>query len=322
VVILAGPAPAAAALAVAAAFRARAADFETLGADVLLVVDGEGPDAATYQAVRDDIPRIVFCLPEYFQRCGCHEGRPWAFVMDRNLRVFAQVDPRDPERATAFALSHLAGLPTETARDIAMPAPVLSVPHIFSPAFCRALIDHFEKSPHAPGGMASIDAAGNAIHKIDAGKKHREDCVLSPGEPIRDQVVGALSRACLPEMMKAFQFDATFMDRVLIARYDDTGGYFRRHRDNVAAAVSFRQFAISVNLNTEDYEGGYLLFPEYNGHRYRPATGAGIIFSASLLHEATPIVKGRRYVLLTFFHNAEAEARRLATLRKAEPVAA
>jgi hypothetical protein len=27
-------------------------------------------------------------------------------------------------------------------------------------------------------------------------------------------------------------------------------------------------------------------------------------------------------VLLTFFHNAEAEARRLATLQKAEPVAA
>jgi hypothetical protein len=38
------------------------------------------------------------------------------------------------------------------------------------------------------------------------------------------------------------------------------------------------------------------------------------VFSASLLHEATPVIKGQRYVLLTFFHNAEAQARRLAGL--------
>jgi hypothetical protein len=35
-----------------------------------------------------------------------------------------------------------------------------------------------------------------------------------------------------------------------------------------------------------------------------------------LLHEATPIIKGSRYVLLTFLHNAEGEARRQALLRE------
>ena len=71
----------------------------------------------------------------------------------------------------------------------------------------------------------------------------------------------ALSRACVPEMKKAFQFDACHTDRVLIARYDDTGGYFRRHRDNSSPAVAFRQFALSVNLNSEEYEGGTLSSP-------------------------------------------------------------
>ena len=64
-----------------------------------------------------------------------------------------------------------------------------------------------------------------------------------------------------------------------------------------------------MNLNAEDYDGGHLLFPEYNSHRYKPGTGAGVIFSCSLLHEAAPVTRGRRYVLLTFFHDAEAQAR-------------
>jgi predicted 2-oxoglutarate/Fe(II)-dependent dioxygenase YbiX len=121
-----------------------------------------------------------------------------------------------------------------------------------------------------------------------------------------------LVRICLPEMRKAFHFEARHTDRILIARYDDTGGYFHRHRDNVAPSVSFRQFALSVNLNS-GYDGGYLQFPEFNSHRYRPSEGAGIIFSSSLLHEATPITRGSRYVLLTFFHNAEAQDRWLAS---------
>ena len=120
-----------------------------------------------------------------------------------------------------------------------------------------------------------------------------------------------IARRCVPEMQRAFQHEASHADRVLVARYDADAGYFRRHRDNGGAAVAFRQFALSVNLN-EQYEGGALMFPEYDDHPYRPGAGDGIVFSASLLHEATAVTRGRRYVLLTFLHDAEAEQRRLA----------
>jgi predicted 2-oxoglutarate/Fe(II)-dependent dioxygenase YbiX len=66
-----------------------------------------------------------------------------------------------------------------------------------------------------------------------------------------------------------------------------------------------------VNLNAEDYEGGHLWFPEFNDHRYSPPTGGGLIFSTALLHEATEVTRGSRYVLLTFFHSPAAEHRRL-----------
>ena len=64
--------------------------------------------------------------------------------------------------------------------------------------------------------------------------------------------------------------------------------------------VAHRRFAVSVNLNAEDFEGGTLRFPEFGDQRYCAATGAALVFSSSLLHEALPVTAGRRFVVLGF----------------------
>jgi hypothetical protein len=74
--------------------------------------------------------------------------------------------------------------------------------------------------------------------------------------------------------------------------------------------VAFREFAISINLGADPFEGGDLRFPEYNDHRYRLTVGGALIFSASVWHEVTPIIRGERTALLTFLHSDAAEARR------------
>ena len=68
-------------------------------------------------------------------------------------------------------------------------------------------------------------------------------------------------------------------------------------------------FAISLNLNTHEYEGGELCFPEFDDHRYNPPAGGALVFSASLLHEAMPVTRGSRYVLLSFLGSAAAQAK-------------
>jgi predicted 2-oxoglutarate/Fe(II)-dependent dioxygenase YbiX len=317
IVILAGLLPPSATAPVLQALQQHYDEFSRLGADILVLVDGQSDHALDYASWSSPGAQVVYCLGEFFRHCGFADLRPSLFIMDRNQRVITSIDPQDETGFAAAALACLAALLTEEPRTIALPAPVLLIPNIFTADFCRRLIEHFETSAHVPGGMASIDKTGNAVHKIDPDKKMRQDCILAPGESLYGPVLNALARICLPEMQKAFQFEACHTDRILLARYDDTGGYFRRHRDNVAQSVAFRQFALSVNLNMDEYEGGYLTFPEYNGHLYRPGRGAGIIFSASLLHEATAVTRGRRYVLLTFFHNAAAQARRLAAMAEA-----
>ena len=71
------------------------------------------------------------------------------------------------------------------------------------------------------------------------------------------------------------------------------------HRDDVPP-TTYRRFAMSINLNTEEFEGGELRFPEFGDHRYRPDNGTAIVFSSSLLHEALHVTAGRRLVLLAF----------------------
>jgi predicted 2-oxoglutarate/Fe(II)-dependent dioxygenase YbiX len=91
-----------------------------------------------------------------------------------------------------------------------------------------------------------------------------------------------------------------------VARYDaNEGGFFRPHRDNTTSATLHRKFAVTINLNAENYEGGDLRFPEFGMRTYSAPTGGAVVFSCSLLHEATPVTCGERYAFLPFLYDDE-----------------
>ena len=236
------------------------------------------------------------------------DGSPAIVVLDRGWRI-VHLGAFDRQTDLAALYADLAPrLASEPSQICTSPAPVLIIPNVLSPQDCKALIAHFETSPHKPGVMASMQGEA-AVAKLDEGKKKRRDFELTAETPLHAEIVRVLAQRCAPEIKRAFQFDVAFADRILLARYDDTGGYFKRHRDNAATHTAFRDFAVSINLNTHEYEGGELLFPEYNDHRHNPPAGGALVFSASLLHEAAPVTRGRRYVALSFLSGATAQAR-------------
>jgi predicted 2-oxoglutarate/Fe(II)-dependent dioxygenase YbiX len=266
-----------------------------------------------------DLVALVPVDPRYAHPLAVHvsEGQPFAALMvdgapaiavlDRNWRIVhlgafgAEVDLAALHQRLKPQL--FCGPPA----TLSLPAPALVIPNVLAPETCRGLIAHFEQSPHTQGLMASV-IAGAAAAKLDAGKKHRRDIELTPGDALHAEVVKVLAQRCAPEIKRAFQFDVAFADRILIARYDDAGGFFKRHRDNLSPQTAFRDFAVSMNLNTGEYEGGELLFPEFSDDRYAPPAGSAAVFSASLLHEAMPVTRGRRYVALSFLSGAKAQA--------------
>ncbi len=293
-------------------FARQSHEFARRNADVLILGE-EGVARALPRRLPAGCPiRIVDCGAGFLERCGVPTGSAVVMLLDRTLRVALRLSPGQAEDAVAACLACLDELPREDACEVSLPAPVLVLPNLLPRALCRTLIERFESGPSIDGGIATIDAVGVPRTRIDHGKKHRRDLPITPDDAMHALLREALLRRCVPEIAKAFQVKVAHTDRILLARYDEPGGWFGRHRDNMGENVAFREFAISVNLNTEEYEGGHLSFPEYNDHRYRPPTGAGIIFSASVLHEAAAVSRGRRYVLLTFFHSEAAEARRRA----------
>lgn len=267
-----------------AAFTGRFADDPQAAEDLIYVTGGEGLEFSHF------------------------DGAAAALLLDRGGRIVDLLALGDEADLAGWLRAAAPRIWSEPAQARPACAPVLMVPNLAPPALCRALIDHFEASPHAAGAMAAF-SDGAAYAKLDPSKKLRRDIEVTAAEPIYAQILELITSRLIPEIKRAFQADMAYADRVLLARYDDTGGYFRRHRDNAAPHTAFREFAVSLNLNTHAYEGGELLFPEYDDHRYNPPAGGAVVFSASLLHEAAPVTSGSRYVLLTFLGSAQAQAR-------------
>lgn len=103
------------------------------------------------------------------------------------------------------------------------------------------------------------------------------------------------------------------MERYIVACYDaESGGHFRPHRDNTTKGTAHRRFAVTINLNTGEYDGGQLMFPEYGQRSYLAPKGGAIVFSCSLLHQALPVTRGQRFAFLPFLYDEAAAQIRLA----------
>ena len=236
-----------------------------------------------------------------------------SFLLDINLRVLWVIKEPDPDKHAAALFGVLARLPKiPPPAPAARQAPLLVVPYIFEPDFCKLLIELYQTHGGEESGFAR-DQDGKTINIVDHDIKRRKDYFIGD-DKIRAAIRARISRRLLPEIKKAFQFEVTRMERYIVACYSaEEGGFFRAHRDNTTKGTAHRRFAVTLNLNADEYEGGNLRFPEYGSQLYRAPTGGAVVFSCSLLHEATPVTKGTRYVFLPFLYDETAAAIREAS---------
>jgi predicted 2-oxoglutarate/Fe(II)-dependent dioxygenase YbiX len=285
--------------------RARGEQYHAAQLDCL-AIDGAAPNADPEPCIlQDEAGRIRQAVRDMSGHpAGPGGARPLAVLLDRNQRVIAISDQGD---LAAWALDRWSQeLPLTTSDMVRHAAPVLTVPNVLSREDCQALIARWRTEGHEPGYVTSLVKGEQVLRVYEEIKKRRDHRLADP--EVRKPLMAMIARRISPELTKAFCYGSFKFDRVLIACYDaERGDYFRRHRDNSTPTTKSRRFALTLNLNSEDHEGGELIFPEYGDYRYKPPTGAAVLFSCSLLHEALPVTRGQRFALLSFLRDPDAQ---------------
>lgn len=235
--------------------------------------------------------------------------RVW-LVLDPALRVVAAFPLLPDNGNIGDIFAYLERLPpVGLAAGVEVMAPVLYLPRVFEPDFCRELIAMYEADGGQRSGfMREIDGRTEVVN--DSSHKVRRDYVVEDADVIR-AIQARVRRRIVPEVRKIHCFDPTHMERYLVGCYTaEEGGHFQPHRDNTTKGTAHRRFAVSINLNA-DFEGGELCFPEYGPRRFKPPPGGAVVFSCSLMHMVTPVTSGRRYAFLPFLYDEAASRLRL-----------
>ena len=208
------------------------------------------------------------------------------------------------------ALNTMSSPNTDPDRLMPPHAPVLAVPNVLTPQECADLIKAFESDtpftarPPKPGELQS----DFQIPVYEHNRQDRVDHIIRDQRMIQfldERIFGRI----VPMVKRAFAFDVTRREDLHIARYvGERSGNQMGHRDNISAQTAHRRFALSLNLN-DDYEGGDVVFREYDERGYKSPAGTAMIFSSALLHEVRETTQGTRYTLISHFFNEQSMQR-------------
>ncbi|MBM3601657.1 MAG: bacteriocin transporter [Alphaproteobacteria bacterium] len=244
---------------------------------------------------------MAFGIPSVVSAGGAGEPPVLpVFLLERGLRVVDVIDLGRNDRDGLRVVQRIDALWPSGEETPPGLAPVLVMPDVLDAAMCRRLIGLWHEENDESGYSRQL-ADGRQVTILDDRKKRRRDRFLAQDHPLRRELLVLISRRVVPTVRRVFQYEITRVERYCIACYDAAdGGFFGPHRD-FSGPGSHRAFAMTLNLNTNEYEGGDLRFPEYGSRLYRPDSGSAIVFSGSLLHEARPVTFGRRFALLSFF---------------------
>jgi predicted 2-oxoglutarate/Fe(II)-dependent dioxygenase YbiX len=202
--------------------------------------------------------------------------------------------------------------PPDRFGGVTRPAPILMLPNVLEPELCRRLIDL-----HESGGGRDVGFFRGGQKVFDRNFKSRSDVSVTDPALI-ETLKEKLGRRVLPEIEKLFFMRTSYVERHLIGGYSAAdGGHFMPHVDNGDVSTAHRRFAVSINLN-DGFEGGEVVFPEYNMAGYKAPAGWAVVFPAAILHAVRRVTSGVRYAYLPFMFDEAGEAIRLAERAQAE----
>lgn len=171
----------------------------------------------------------------------------------------------------------------------------------FTPAECQALIDYALTHPVQ---TATIGHGGKSV--INKGIRRSKVRWLNRHDPQLFHLFARISSMGEQANNNGFGFDLRQFKEVQFTEYDaDDEGHYGWHEDNAwkAGLEVERKMSMVVQLSDPaDYEGGRLeLQNDPLGPEQFTRRGDVIFFPAFNRHRVTPVTRGKRYSLVTWF---------------------
>jgi peroxiredoxin/predicted 2-oxoglutarate/Fe(II)-dependent dioxygenase YbiX len=291
-----------------AAYLGNTEKLQQLGVRTLFIAPVPAAEVAAYRA-RNQIPQGVLA-DENLALCRALgvsdvvEHTPLSFGLDCNQRITTLYNNRNAKNHIADVMrlaQQLSEMTNKEPLKLPAPAPVLVVPDVFTPENLKRLIHHWQNGKQHPGLAAAND--GRQVHNPQARRSVDVD-VLDTDFLARLDVL--LAKRLFPELRKVYDLDVTNCARYKISLYDSADkGFHALHRDTGLPQQVQRRISVSIPLN-DDYEGGWLLLPEYGPFAcFRAPAGSALCFPSPLLNAVTPVTQGRQFALTTFLHGGE-----------------
>lgn len=301
-------------------------DNDIAGKPLLLLFHAAGSgsdfarDVASFAAEKDELDRLG-CSVFAVSRGGAADVSPLPLLTDAAGDVFRAYGIRSAPCSTVAVLvnpnTKIAFISDEgsspdpgrvieeigrirdarSATPLSAHPPVLIVPMALSATDCAFLVRlwHRLHAQHGESGHSEVDPACVTFLR-EYGRVqqyHIED------KQLLESLDAKLARRIMPEIVKAFESQATQREGLVISRYDSgEGGMLQPHRDCSSPETAHRRFTLTVALN-DDFVGGELRFREYGDQTYRLPIGTAALFTCALMHEVLPVTSGSRFALVT-----------------------
>jgi prolyl 4-hydroxylase len=167
---------------------------------------------------------------------------------------------------------------------------------LFAPATCKRIIKHAERAND--WAAASVGEESNGNYESAVRPQYRAALTYSPSAKsfVQREVAARIDTNVLPQLNRAWRTQSLRLADTHIVRYVP-GGFYVTHAD-AGLDLNNRFFTVLCYLN-DGYEGGKTSFPTLE-FSVTPETGKAIVFPATYLHCAEPVLHGTKYILVSW----------------------
>lgn len=167
---------------------------------------------------------------------------------------------------------------------------------LFEPAFCERVIKYAERAND--WSAAGVGVESNGKYESAVQPQYRVALTFSPSASsfVQRELAANIDLNILPQLTREWRVPRLRYADTHIVRYVP-GGFYVTHAD-AGLDLNDRYFTVLCYLN-HDYRGGRTSFPTLN-FTVTPEKGRAILFPATYLHRGEPVLRGTKYILVTW----------------------